>query len=827
MVKDLKEGKDMKISFFKSAYDNAAKPRDLDWKELVDLFSEHEIIGSDEDNEGNAKLSCTAFSPAVFKEDKRRKDAVISISLGVLDVDSGNEDNFNSIMKKLSGMSYIVYSSWSHSKALSLDGKWKYRVVVPLSRPVKASEYPKFWQLFNEYFNSLGDTSCKDPAKMYFTPSAPTSKDKFVFTGEGTSFNVDSILNKPEIQEKKEGKTTVTKKDLQSLSYSLIRKKNEHFKEMAKMINLGIDGFSMAPEGTRNESYFKLTSVLADKFPYENPENLTRLFEKGLSKLEKDPAWAIQCFTDLLVRHQEPIRKELDKKQEGFRVDQDVFIRAAFGFAGRAHPYTKEELEGFYDSLDLTASEFKTKWILQSGMSYYIFFNGQYNKAPKSEKELSNKAKELLAPACSAGVSCWKVSKTGDIVLKKPVELMAEYGSCVDEVSYSYIEKTTKLDLVNSKLVIPVGATRKLKAERNEQIETWLGHLFGDNIDKVNDWLASLTKQDKPCAALYMQGPGRVGKSLFISGINRMWSTEDAIKLSDVMDSNFNFSLTKSPLSIVEEGMPSTYNKTAAFRDFIQSRARGIRQLYKDFIPLEGCVRVVLAANNDRLLYTSEEMTEEDIAAIVDRVFHVEVSNDAGKYLATLSEEVIDSWVQGDKIAKHVQWLIENHQVMSKERFIVSGAETKLHKRWRLGLGLASDVCHWLVQYLLKPNKVDNTSDAYNLIRINKERLLVTSEAISSYWDIYSTNERAPKLKVVSGVLKRISKVGKRICVRTGKGNVNFWDIDIENLKMWAQDEHHIDVELLSEALKIETKPASIGLKRKLGDSNGKDKDPR
>ena len=155
--------------------------------------------------------------------------------------------------------------------------------------------------------------------------------------------------------------------------------------------------------------------------------------------------------------------------------------------------------------------------------------------------------------------------------------------------------------------------------------------------------------------------------------------------------------------------------------------------------------------------------------------------------------------------------------VESDHRFIVSGAETKLHKRWRMGLGLASDVCHWMVQYLLRPNKTDNNADAFDLIRVRKGKLLVTSAALCTYWSTYETNEKAPKLKRVSNVLRRLSKNGRRKCIRSPKGNINFWDIDIENLKLWAQDEHHIDIDLLSVALKHDTSPAGSVLRSKIG----------
>ena len=90
---------------------------------------------------------------------------------------------------------------------------------------------------------------------------------------------------------------------------------------------------------------------------------------------------------------------------------------------------------------------------------------------------------------------------------------------------------------------------------------------------------------------------------------------------------------------------------------------------------------------------------------------------------------------------------------------------------------------------------------------------MVTSASLCAFWDMYETNEKAPKLKKVSNVLRRLSKNGRRQCVRTVKGNVNFWDIDVDNLKLWAQDEHHVDVDLLSEALKMDTPPAGSGIK--------------
>ena len=199
-----------KIVTFKSEKDNKPAEKEVSWEHFVSQMK-HAV---------RAQKSGPAFSPAemesslegfkldayeYFDKDKNEKKAAVyvngqgqqrvttpdgaqilrrnvnikSISMAVIDYDQGTPPE--SIREKLADVNHLFYSTHSHTTEHP-----KFRVVVPLSRPITAQEFREMWP-----FEFVGnDGSCKDPARLYFLPACPPEKaqDAFIWSQVGKDF---------------------------------------------------------------------------------------------------------------------------------------------------------------------------------------------------------------------------------------------------------------------------------------------------------------------------------------------------------------------------------------------------------------------------------------------------------------------------------------------------------------------------------------------------------------------------------------------------------------------------------------------------------------
>lgn len=173
------------ISLFDCAFDIVPKARSRSWQQLVIGMTNHQ---EREDKDGRL------FSPATFFEGTTRSNAnVESVSLLVLDHDDG--ETLEEIEARLKGIAHTIYSTYSY------DGEnHKCRVVIPLNRPVAATEWPRVWRKLAHHFGGQMDGQCKEPARMYYLPSCAPGAKRFARAGEGDVLDPETVPDLPEIQ---------------------------------------------------------------------------------------------------------------------------------------------------------------------------------------------------------------------------------------------------------------------------------------------------------------------------------------------------------------------------------------------------------------------------------------------------------------------------------------------------------------------------------------------------------------------------------------------------------------------------------------------------
>lgn len=82
-----------------------------------------------------------------------------------------------------------------HSTASSTIEHPKFRLVVPLSRPVKSKEIAHFWYALNKTIGNVVDKQTKDKSRMFYVPAQYKDANNFIFRHDGEYLNVDDVLN--------------------------------------------------------------------------------------------------------------------------------------------------------------------------------------------------------------------------------------------------------------------------------------------------------------------------------------------------------------------------------------------------------------------------------------------------------------------------------------------------------------------------------------------------------------------------------------------------------------------------------------------------------
>ena len=189
----------MKISHFDYAKDNDPKQAEITWEFFAAHLGPHEYrpAGTTEKANKTAKEALPSFSPAEYPDGATRlNENVLRVWMLVLDVDHINETTANWVVGRVQelGLAAVVYSSWSHAR-----DPWRFRVVIPLDKPVPGPEWPTFWARAITLFGSVCDEACKDPARLYFGPFAPigTEASNFYFVYQGKELAVDDVMELP------------------------------------------------------------------------------------------------------------------------------------------------------------------------------------------------------------------------------------------------------------------------------------------------------------------------------------------------------------------------------------------------------------------------------------------------------------------------------------------------------------------------------------------------------------------------------------------------------------------------------------------------------
>jgi hypothetical protein len=145
------------ISTFDHARDVVPKPRVVPLPALVRALTTFRV------RDVADKRDLPAWSPARFAVGAtRRSDAVLDVSCLVLDLDDARIDV---VASAWADVLHVLHTTWSHTPE-----RPRWRLVVPLARPVPASRWAEAWRWATSR-TTEADPACKDPGRLYFAPA--------------------------------------------------------------------------------------------------------------------------------------------------------------------------------------------------------------------------------------------------------------------------------------------------------------------------------------------------------------------------------------------------------------------------------------------------------------------------------------------------------------------------------------------------------------------------------------------------------------------------------------------------------------------------------
>lgn len=188
---------ELDISFGKHRADTNWKNEYLTWDEFVDRLRHvrrtaetmEQYSGMNSASKGKVKDG-PAFVGGLIRTGRRKKENIDSRSLITLDADFANDEFLLTVELVLGGTAYAVYSTHSHR-----PNKPKYRLIIPVDRPMSPDEYAAVSRKTAEMIGmELFDKTTFDVHRLMYLPSCSKDADPVFEIAEGEPLQVDAVL---------------------------------------------------------------------------------------------------------------------------------------------------------------------------------------------------------------------------------------------------------------------------------------------------------------------------------------------------------------------------------------------------------------------------------------------------------------------------------------------------------------------------------------------------------------------------------------------------------------------------------------------------------
>jgi hypothetical protein len=539
---------------------------------------------------------------------------------------------------------------------------------------------------------------------------------------------------------------------------------NERTVSLARAILQGLP----LQAGQRDTDLTRMTGIISMVCPPESrAEDLVELLYPVIDATAaqgddpKNPAPTRKGALDKLQRSM----RSANKKRAQEAADRDTLsrglIRAAR--ASAAPPPVDSEEEEEVSDRPYSAEEIRLfeaehgiplQWIVQFQGSYYVLVGGKY-QGPVVQSDLAVNFRRTLAPA-PLDLTTWDNGQPRPMTTP---EILERHSTDATRVVADLTISASVWDRGERVFREACAPLRRITPAYDDLIHRWLMLLGGARAHELMDWVASVTRLEHQCAALYLTGQPGSGKTMLAAGLARLWGASWT-SLENVVGP-WTADLARCPLVVADEHLPPTWARSqtasAELRQLIGSSSRPLTRKFLPNADLSGALRLVLIANDRSMLPTDESLGANDLEAIGGRFLHIPTTLAAKQYIDGLGGKSgrTRDWVSGDKIAAHALWLRDNRAVEPGNRFLVEGDTKGVKEDLVIDTRIGSLVCEVIVRTLSDSRPMQGAAPA---VRAGNKRLLVSGAGIADQWEhciqsdsVASTQKIGRQLKLMSG----------------------------------------------------------------------------
>ncbi len=744
----------MHYSTIKHWRDNVPQQGDLSWGDFCDQV----LGGGVQPTQHTDKRDTPAFSPVEYATNaKRGNENVISVSMVVLDYDALDGPQTKSVLEEISGLKHVIYSTYSHGKKHKESTSFSFRVVLPLSHPVPASEWPGFWARFQAQLPVPSDPSCKDPARIYGLPFTPEEDldASFFEIGEGPDLDVNTVMTWPlpagavalpsnRVQIVGD---TLDVKLVKAHGKALQKKKNPEVAQLGTMIvELASGRPWMQEQGQRHAAMLPITKELDRKFSSYSLEALTAVWERSVTALaDGDPTWdPNQRLADIRRAYDKPRRERLEAsaQRETDEAKAKAAVIAQARGDGSSEVYGDTELAELRNLAGLPVDADLTKfWVRTLAGAHYVLTLRGYI-GPYVDSDVMQICRDYLAPA-KVKMTEWSEPKQKEVKMQTR-DFMHAYSTPIVRI---VVDTTTDgRGYVDDEGTLhePACVLRKIPAVFNAKADEYITRVGGVHAEKFKDWLATYTHTKRPTCAIYFAGPAGTGKTRIPTMLAAMYAGKPSpTQLKQVL-SNFNADLARSPGIFQDEKM-SKHTSSGDLRILVGTSNFTLTRKFLPTSTIIGCPRLILSANNhDMLKFQEEEHTTDDIDAISGRFLFLSVGQDVADWInANEGYDLMTAFTEG-VFEQHVMWLQEQRAarvLTKKDRWLVTGEASEVQAITSTSSPVGSGICQWVAKYFENPKMIETVSQRG--VQVDARGVWVNSRTILDTWETVVRNNDA------------------------------------------------------------------------------------
>jgi len=153
-----------KISLFNGKTDNVPVSAERTWSEICRKIPRPPM---------RAEKDGALWSPAVFDPPRRLLKNVREVSSLVLDYDCGAD--FDQDLQPWRAYTFAAHTTFNHT-----EGAHRFRVIIPLSEPIPATDFPRLWKWAARVSGGKIDSAASDASRMFYVPVRRTEAAQYL-----------------------------------------------------------------------------------------------------------------------------------------------------------------------------------------------------------------------------------------------------------------------------------------------------------------------------------------------------------------------------------------------------------------------------------------------------------------------------------------------------------------------------------------------------------------------------------------------------------------------------------------------------------------------